>query len=213
MKKVLVLLGAPGSGKGTFSGLLSKYLEKSGKQYSLIEMGEIFRNDENLKNIAASGELIKDEDVIKVFEKYLSQTKNLVILDGFPRTKKQAKYLNYIDKFEGEYKFEILPIKADTQIILKRVKNRRICPKCGKTYNLVNIELMPKTEGICNTCGERLVMRADDQLIEKRLKTFKEETVPAIMYLLENDFCIYPIDSEKIFEKEYIEDLAKSLGI
>ena len=183
----LVLLGPPGAGKGTQAQVLSKDLN-----IPHISTGDMLR--EALK--AASplglkakvymekGALVPDELVIALVKERLSKSdaKKGFILDGFPRTPEQAKSL---DESLKELKMPldvVLYFKTSLAVIITRLSGRRVCGQCGKNYHQVNFK--PKTEGICDVCGSKLVQRPDDkeETIEKRLKVYEDQTAPLIDY-------------------------------
>jgi len=183
----VVLLGPPGAGKGTQAQVLSKDLV-----IPHISTGDMLR--EALK--AASplglkakvymekGALVPDELVIALVKERLSKSdaKKGFILDGFPRTPEQAKSL---DESLKELKMPldvVLYFKTSLAVIITRLSGRRVCGQCGKNYHQVNFK--PKTEGICDVCGSKLVQRPDDkeETIEKRLKVYEDQTAPLIDY-------------------------------
>ena len=164
----LIILGAPGSGKGTSATVLRE-------KYSLahISTGDIFRA--NIKN---GTPLV----TIRMVEDRLAQddTKNGYILDGFPRTLAQAEALDEILAKNGSSIDAVLSIVVDDEIIKDRVSSRRVCEKCGASYN---VRFKPtKVEGVCDECGGKVVQRADDnaETVANRLKTYYENTKPLI---------------------------------
>lgn len=175
----IVLLGAPGSGKGTHA----EYLEKKFK-IPHISTGEIFREamskQTKLGKLAASfidyGNLVPDDVTIALVEERLKQPdcKNGYLLDGFPRTVFQGEQLNKFAKPDVVLYYDI-----DLDVALNRLLNRRVCNKCGKTYNLL---LHSNTE--CEVCGGKLVARDDDKadIIKKRFVVYKEVTYPLVAF-------------------------------
>ena len=181
----LIILGAPGSGKGTSATVLRE-------KYSLahISTGDIFRaNIKNgtplgveAKSYIDKGALVPDSVTIRMVEDRLAQddTKNGYILDGFPRTLAQAEALDEIRAKNGSYIDAVLSIVVDDEIIKDRVSSRRVCEKCGASYN---VRFKPtKVEGVCDECGGKVVQRADDnaETVANRLKTYYENTKPLI---------------------------------
>lgn len=183
----IIMLGAPGAGKGTQAKLLADKYE-----IPHISTGDIFRA--NIKNGTELGKkaktymdqglLVPDELVVDLVVDRVQQEdcKKGYILDGFPRTIPQAESLDKAlealnDKID--YAFDI---EAPDEFIIKRMAGRRACLGCGATYHIVNIP--PKTEGICDTCGKELVIRDDDQpeTVKKRLDVYHEQTQPLIDY-------------------------------
>ena len=181
----LIILGAPGSGKGTSATVLRE-------KYSLahISTGDIFRaNIKNgtplgveAKSYIDKGALVPDSVTIRMIEDRLAQddTKNGYILDGFPRTLAQAEALDEILAKNGSSIDAVLSIVVDDEIIKDRVSSRRVCEKCGASYN---VRFKPtKVEGVCDECGGKVVQRADDnaETVANRLKTYYENTKPLI---------------------------------
>jgi adenylate kinase len=185
MNMKLIILGAPGSGKGTTATVLRE-------KYSLahISTGDIFRaNIKNgtplgleAKSYIDSGALVPDSVTIRMVEDRLSQddTKNGYILDGFPRTLAQAEALDEILAKNGSSIDAVLSIVVDDEIIKDRVSSRRVCEKCGASYN---VRFKPtKVEGVCDECGGKVIQRADDvpETVAARLETYYKNTKPLI---------------------------------
>ena len=181
----LIILGAPGSGKGTTATVLRE-------KYSLahISTGDIFRaNIKNgtplgveAKSYIDKGALVPDLVTIRMVEDRLAQddTKNGYILDGFPRTLAQAQALDEILAKSGSSIDAVLSIVVDDEIIKDRVSSRRVCEKCGASYN---VRFKPtKVEGVCDECGGKVVQRADDtaETVAARLETYYKNTKPLI---------------------------------
>lgn len=181
----IVLLGAPGSGKGTQATMLQ---EKLGIPH--ISTGDIFRS--NIKNgtelgkLAKSyidkGQLVPDSLTIDIVKDRLMKDdcKNGFILDGFPRTIPQAEYLKEALKNMKISLDAALNISVNDSEIIKRLSGRRVCPNCGMTYHLIYNP--PKEEGICDGCKFDLIHRDDDkeETIVSRLKVYHEQTEPLI---------------------------------
>ena len=181
----LIILGAPGSGKGTTATVLRE-------KYSLahISTGDIFRaNIKNgtplgveAKSYIDKGALVPDSVTIRMVEDRLSQddTAGGYILDGFPRTLAQAEALDEILAKNGSSIDAVLSIVVDDEIIKDRVSSRRVCEKCGASYN---VRFKPtKVEGLCDECGGNVVQRADDtaETVAARLETYYKNTQPLI---------------------------------
>ena len=173
----LILLGAPGAGKGTQAELLE---EKLG--IPAISTGnmlrEAMRNGSDLgkqaKQYMEAGELVPDELILGIVAERVSQSDcaNGFILDGVPRTLAQAEALDA----RGIRIDHVVSIEIDDAVIEGRMTGRRVCTKCGATYHTtVN---PPKTEGICDNCGEAVVIRKDDapETVRNRLKIYHEAT-------------------------------------
>ena len=185
----IIMLGAPGTGKGTIAGILS---EKLG--IPQISTGDIFRKNikegTELGKLAESyiskGQLVPDEVTIKIVEDRLNKpdAKNGVILDGFPRTIVQADRLKEILKAKGENIDITINLETPEDEIIERIVNRRICsnPDCKTVYNIILNP--PKKEGICDVCGHELIQRKDDNVetVKKRLQNYFMQTSPLVEY-------------------------------
>lgn len=185
----IIMLGAPGTGKGTTAGILSEELG-----IPQISTGDIFRANikegTELGKLAESyiskGQLVPDEVTIKIVEDRLKQpdTKNGVILDGFPRTVVQAETLKEMLAKKGEKIDIVINLETPEEEIIERIVNRRVCSnqQCKAVYNVVLHP--PKVEGICDKCGSELITRKDDKLetIKSRLEQYFTETSPLVDY-------------------------------
>jgi len=182
----IVLLGMPGTGKGTQAKILK---EKYGIPH--ISTGELFREaiasgaslGLKVKSYLNAGKLVPDEVVNEVVLDRLSRKdcEKGFILDGYPRTLEQARFLdNALNTKKREV--TVLSIELDEAEVLKRLSGRRVCEKCGKEYNVVS--LPPRTPNVCDICGSRLVQREDDkeETIKKRLEVYWEQTSPLTDY-------------------------------
>lgn len=183
----IIMLGAPGAGKGTHA---KKITEKFG--IPAISTGDIFR--ENIKNgtelgkkakeYMDAGNLVPDELVCDLVVDRLKQDdcKNGYILDGFPRTIPQAEALTAALAKDDDAIDYALEIFLEDQAIIDRMSGRRVCKSCGATYHVVNIP--PKTEGVCDECDGELIVRDDDapETVKKRLDVYHEQTQPLIDY-------------------------------
>ncbi len=183
----LVILGAPGAGKGTQAVILSEKLK-----IPHISTGDIFRS--NIKNgtplgklakqYIDNGDLVPDEVTIGIVKDRLQQDDciNGFILDGFPRTIHQAESL---DKILAEMQTAldyVIDICVEDEVIIKRLSGRRICPECNMNYHVNSDE--PARTGICGRCGAKLVQREDDreETVINRLQTYHDQTEPLIGY-------------------------------
>jgi len=185
MKKTLILLGPPGAGKGTVGGKLSEIYN-----LLLISSGDLLRENvnnhtelgEKVNSYIKKGELVPDELVEKIIEDRIKREdcKYGFILDGFPRTLKQAEDLEKI--FQDKEDLIVIYLSASDEFLIKRLSNRRICENCGAIYHLIN--LPPEKEGICDKCGGKLIQREDDkpEVIKKRLDVYHKLTQPIIDY-------------------------------
>lgn len=186
---VIIMLGAPGTGKGTIASILTKSLE-----IPQVSTGDIFRK--NIKEgtelgilaerYISKGQLVPDEVTIGIVEDRLKEddVKNGIILDGFPRTVKQAEELDKMLEKEGKKVDIVINLTTPEEEIIERIVNRRVCSnqECKTVYNvLLN---PPKQEGICDKCGEELIQRKDDteETVKARLKSYMELTNPLVEY-------------------------------
>ena len=175
----LILLGAPGAGKGTQADVLSAKLN-----IPTISTGNILRAavkagtpiGKQAESYMQAGKLVPDEVIIGIMRERLAEDdcKNGYILDGMPRTIPQAEAL-----VAGGVEIDVaLSIEIADETIVERMSGRRTCPDCGASYHIVNSP--SKVEGICDKCGAALVIRADDQpeTVKARLVTYHQETEP-----------------------------------
>lgn len=183
----IVMLGAPGAGKGTQA-------KKIAEKYKIphISTGDIFRanikNETELGKKAKSymdqGMLVPDELTISlVMDRFQEpDAENGYVLDGFPRTIPQAESLDAALKKSGSQIDFAVNVDVPDESIIQRMSGRRACVKCGATYHLQYAA--PKEDGICDSCGESLILRDDDkpETVEKRLKVYHEQTQPLIDY-------------------------------
>ena len=175
----LILLGAPGAGKGTQAEKICEKLS-----IPAISTGNMLReamaNGTEMglkaKSFIDAGKLVPDEVVIGIINERLKadDCKNGFILDGFPRTIPQAEALDNM----GVRIDRVIDIEVPDDKIASRLSGRRVCLKCGATYHTAYKK--PKQEGICDVCGEKLVQREDDmpETVLDRLKTYHEQTEP-----------------------------------
>jgi adenylate kinase len=176
----LILLGLPGAGKGTQAKMISQ-------EYKIphISTGDIFRKlidkgtplGKKAEKYIKRGELVPDEDTINLIRKKLAEIENSkgFILDGFPRTLKQARALSEILQEMGKKLNLVIHIKVEEDVLIKRISGRRVCPVCGATYH---VEFNPpEKEGTCDKCGSQLVQRTDDieKTVEIRIKKHAEQ--------------------------------------
>ena len=175
----LILLGAPGAGKGTQAAQIEK-------EYNIpaISTGQIIREaiaaktalGNKMKDFIDRGELVPDDIVVEMVKERIKKDdcKNGYILDGFPRTVSQAIVM---EKLPIEIDVA-LELEVDEDIIVDRLSGRRVCEKCGTTYHQRHNP--PKQEGICDNCGSALETREDDvpEIIRHRLEVYHEQTQP-----------------------------------
>ena len=186
---VIIMLGAPGTGKGTVAGILT---EKLG--WPQVSTGDIFRKHmkegTELGKLAESyiskGNLVPDDVTIQLIENRLKEddVQEGIILDGFPRTIKQAEELDKILAKQGKKVDLVINLTTPKEEIIERIVNRRVCsnPECKTIYNIVLNP--PKQEGICDKCGQKIVQRKDDNVetVEARLEGYFKQTSPLVEY-------------------------------
>jgi len=178
----LVFIGPPGVGKGTYAKAISQ-------KYRIphISTGDIFREEiakgselgQRVKYYVERGLLVPDEIVVEVVKNAINRPEcsRGFILDGFPRTIKQAEALDSIVKIDAAVLFD-----APVDVIVERVSGRLVCPKCGAIYHIKNKP--PKVPDICDVCGSRLVRRPDDEpeVVRNRYRVYMETFAPVIEY-------------------------------
>lgn len=175
----IVLLGAPGSGKGTQASQISEHLGmKSLSTGSLLREAAKLPTEMGMKidALLKAGELAPDEIVVNLVEDFLAKEEN-VIFDGFPRNVRQAELLDQITKVSA-----VIYLDVPDDLIADRMAGRRICSHCGASYHLKANP--PKTEGICDHCGTQLTVRSDDapEVVAHRLEVYHKTTQPLIEY-------------------------------
>ncbi|MBR5376311.1 MAG: adenylate kinase [Lachnospiraceae bacterium] len=186
----IIMLGAPGAGKGTQAQMIAKE-----KGIPHISTGDIFRANikegtdlgKEAKTYMDQGKLVPDELTVRILLDRVSKDdcKEGYVLDGFPRTIPQANVLDEeLKKLDDHVDFAI-NVDVPDENIVNRMSGRRACPKCGATYHIKHVP--PKKEGICDKCGESLVLRDDDkpETVKKRLAVYHEQTQPLIEYYTE----------------------------
>ena len=183
----IVMLGAPGAGKGTQAKMIAAEY-----QIPHISTGDIFRANikggtelgKKVSSYMDQGLLVPDELVVDLVVDRVAQddAKNGYVLDGFPRTIPQAEALTAALAAKGEKIDFAIDIEVPDQNIVNRMGGRRACVGCGATYHIVNIP--PKVEGKCDKCGGDLILRDDDkpETVAKRLEVYHEQTQPLIDY-------------------------------
>ncbi len=206
----LILLGAPGAGKGTQAAKLAE-------EYNIpaISTGQIIREaiaaktdlGNKMKSFIDKGELAPDDVVVEMVKERLKSDdcENGYILDGFPRTIQQAVIME-------ELPIEIdvaLEIDVDEDIIVDRLSGRRVCTYCGATYHISNNP--SKKEGICDECGGALEMRKDDvpEVIRHRLEVYNEQTKPLKDFYLKRGLLVTVKGCNEVDKTK--EDIIKAL--
>ena len=184
---IVILLGAPGSGKGTVAGKLAA----DNANLKHVSSGDLLRGavakgteaGKQAKEAMEAGKLVADELIATMIKDVVAETTGDVtmLLDGFPRNLAQAKIL---DEMGAPVKSAVL-IDVPDEIIQDRIAGRRTCPKCKAGYHVKN--LPPKVEGICDVCGEKLTIRKDDNpdTVKDRLVVYHQQTEPLIAFYKE----------------------------
>ena len=181
----IIMLGAPGAGKGTQAKMIAK-------EYGIphISTGDIFRANikegtdlgKEAKTYMDAGQLVPDELTVKILLDRVAKDdcKEGYVLDGFPRTIPQAEVLDEaLTKLGDKIDFAI-DVDVPDENIVRRMGGRRACVTCGATYHIQHVP--PKKEGICDTCGSELILRDDDkpETVSNRLKVYHDQTQPLI---------------------------------
>ena len=219
---IIIMLGAPGTGKGTVAGILSKELN-----IPQISTGDIFRKNiseqtelgKTAKNYMDKGNLVPDEITINMVKNRLEEpdVENGAILDGFPRTIPQAEALKEMLLEKGRKIDVVLNLTTPKEEIIERITTRRVCSNsdCKTVYN-VKLD-PPKVEGICDKCGSKLITRADDtvEAIEVRLENYFKLTNPLKDYyekegILKNEMVSKSINKMgKDVAEEFLKEVKK----
>jgi adenylate kinase len=196
----IVLLGAPGSGKGT-------QCKQIVSRYDLLHLssGDILRQErasnselgKKARSYMDSGALVPDEIIIEMMAKAIKKAPDAgFILDGFPRTVNQAEELDRSLNHSGQTIDIVLNLEVDDRIVLDRITGRRSCPQCGAVYHVRNLK--PRTEGLCDKDGATLIQRPDDtpEVIANRLETYHRQTEPLVDYY-KNNGTVFDIDADR----------------
>ena len=207
--KTVILLGAPGSGKGTQSQRFKDELN-----YFHVSTGDLIRAEisnstelgNKFKEYSSQGKLVPDSLVLDVLENGLKGKENENwLFDGYPRNIEQAGMLeDLLSGFERKVDHAVF-LDCDHEVLFKRLTGRRLCKDCGAIYNV--FFLPPKVDGVCDSCNSsNLYQRKDDHgdVIETRLKVYNEETAPLITHY-ENENVLGRIGSEGDLEKIWSE--------
>ena len=207
----LILLGAPGAGKGTQAERISEKF-----QIPTISTGERLRAaikdgtelGLKAKSFMDAGALVPDEVVIGIIKEYLSseQCKNGFILDGFPRSIPQAEALDSM----GVSLDAVLSIEVADEKIVERMSGRRVCPTCGATHHIVYNP--PKKDGICDKCGAELQIRKDDapETVLSRLETYHNITEPLKEFYSKKGILVTVEGQEKVEDTSALVNTALS---
>lgn len=217
---VIIMLGAPATGKGSVAELLSKELN-----IPSISSGDIFRKNiseetefgKKIKSYMDKGELVPDDLVLDMITSRLKEddVKNGVILDGFPRTLPQAEALDRILSTENKKIDMVVNLETPRDELIERTINRRNCSNknCNSIYNLILHP--PKVDGICDKCGSPLYQRDDAKLdvAKNRLEVYDRETAPLVEYYRKTGVLYSTILSQKAnrMREEVTKDVVEQL--
>jgi len=208
----VVLLGAPGAGKGTqCKSIVARYdlLHLSSGDILRQERAEGTELGKKAQTYMDSGALVPDEIIIEMMAKAIGKAPVAgFILDGFPRTVNQAVELDKALVASGQKIDAVLNLEIDDNVVTERITGRRSCPECGAVYHIENLK--PTNEGLCDNDGTELVQRSDDteEVLANRLETYHQQTEPLVDYYKKNG-TVYNFEADRnpddvrasIFEK------------
>lgn len=204
----VILLGAPGAGKGTQAVRIAEAMN-----IPHISTGDIFRKNIKektpvglkAKSYIDRGQLVPDEVVVEIVQQRIDEDdcKNGFLLDGFPRTIAQAEALDRLTNIDS-----VINLEVDLDKLVDRITGRRVCEKCGESYHVST-----KKDDICEKCGGKLIQRADDteETVKSRLNVYKNETAPLINFY-KNQGVLKNVDGMKSIE-EVFEEISKALKL
>ena len=200
----LILLGAPGAGKGTQGALLAKALG-----IQKISTGDLLREAVRkrtplgleAKRFMDAGELVPDDVILGMVREVLGEARSGFILDGFPRTMEQARALDEILEELGIELDAVLVLDVPDDHIVKRISGRRSCPGCNAVYNVYFDP--PAQPGLCDRCGAALVERPDDDAgtVARRLEVYRAQTEPLIEFYESSDTPVRRVDGRQDVEE------------
>lgn len=212
----IIMLGGPGSGKGSVGGILADYYK-----IPHISTGDIFRSEIKnetelglkIKELIANGQLVSDDLTIKIVENRLLQPdcENGVVLDGFPRTEAQAVALEKFMKENNRKIDAAVELDVSDEDLTKRIVNRVVCSNkgCGESFNTVFMP--PKVEGKCDKCGSELYRRADDneESVKNRLEVYHNQSKEILEFYRDREllFTVKP----DIYSPTVLQDSVKTV--
>ncbi len=181
----IVLLGAPGAGKGT-------HCKRIADRYGVLHLssGDILRREraegtelgKKAQGYMDEGALVPDDLIVEMMSRAMKNASGGFVLDGFPRTVNQAEVLDKALAAQGGGIDVVMNLLVDDRVVVDRITGRRSCPACGAVYHVKNMP--PKADGICDKDGTRLVQRPDDteEVVRNRLETYYRQTKPVVDY-------------------------------
>jgi len=207
----IVLLGAPGAGKGT-------HCKRIAERYGIVHLssGDILRREraegtklgKKAQEYMDAGALVPDDLIVEMMIRAIAKAPAGYVLDGFPRTVNQAEVLDRSLAKNKQGIDAVINLEVDDRVVLERITGRRSCPKCGTVYHVKNMP--PKVDELCDKDGTKLMQRPDDteEVVRNRLETYYRQTRPVVDYYRARR-TVYDIDANgdadivaaKIFEK------------
>jgi len=181
----IVLLGAPGAGKGT-------HCKRIADRYGVLHLssGDILRREraagtelgKKAQSYMDAGALVPDDLIVEMMSRAMKDSSAGFVLDGFPRTVNQAEVLDKALAAQGGGIDVVMNLLVDDGIVVERITGRRSCPTCGSVYHVKNMP--PKVDGVCDKDGTRLIQRPDDteEVVRNRLETYYRQTKPVVDY-------------------------------
>lgn len=214
--KIVILFGAPGAGKGTVAQHLLD-------NYSVVHFstGNLLRNEvksgtsigKEVEAILSSGKLVGDDVVNRVVESNLQKAlsgNDVVLLDGYPRTVEQAKFLDAIDAGSLKSSIRVLELDVNHEVVVSRIAGRVVCSKCGATFSSSQIN----GSTVCSRCGGELIKRADDseEVVRRRLQEYVNMTLPVSRYYTDR---LVKVSGEETPEEvaRNVDDAFRDFGI
>ncbi len=207
---VVVLMGLPGSGKGSHSKFL-----KDNYNLKHISVGDLLREEaakdtvlgKKIKETIDKGNLVSNDLILEMVSSCIdSASENGFIFDGIPRTLEQAEGLNSLLESKGVKDYHVIELKADAELIKKRITARFSCSECGEIYN--KLTKMPKHENVCDVCKTegKFSVRKDDTLevVDQRLRNYQKETESALQYYVERDM-VKSVNADSDVEKVFLD--------